>query len=151
LKISGNIVASGNINFNNTTAINYEGKGSLLSAGSISLNNNRLIPNNFSAITFPFSNNLMALVATTDINLNLSSSSGGNRTAPDVAILAISGNRATVASGKFIRGAILGKEIYSGANSEIYYENGIAEVLPGNLPVPSYFLLSQNWKEVPNS
>ncbi|MCL5072489.1 MAG: hypothetical protein M1308_16595 [Actinobacteria bacterium] len=101
LKISGNIVVEGSINFNNNNKIYYEGKGNLISTVSINLSSG-LVPNNLSSITFP-SGNLIVLTSKNNINFKLGNSSGGVFNNPDCALVGICNNIITIPNNKYIR------------------------------------------------
>ncbi|MHB1274797.1 MAG: hypothetical protein ACYC0D_02760 [Candidatus Humimicrobiaceae bacterium] len=147
LQISGNIVVSGDIDIGSGGTIKYEGKGNLIATGNIDINS-KLIPKNMNS--FPL-NSLMVLIAKNDIDFDIGNSSGGDFYNPDAAVVGICNDTIYIPNNKYIRGNLIGKKLYIGNNSTIYFEPGISDMMPSGRPLAGYFLLSKKWEEIPNS
>ena len=150
LKISGNILVNGDIIFgskNTKQNIIYEGKGNLVSKNNI-IDHARIIPISLTSGFFP-ETNLMVLTALNDISFLTGTFSGTSYENPNAACAAIAANSVLTENNEYIRGLIIGSEIILSRNTKIYYEYGISQYLPSNVPQTNFIIFNKYWQELP--
>ncbi len=151
LEIGGNIVIHGNIYIGEATgvkySINYLGRANLVSTGDIYISS-QLIPGSFT--NFP-EEDLLALISQQSIYLNLNGSLGGTGVEnPNAAIMSLANLDTELENGVILRGGSISKSLYMNENASIYYEAGISEHLPDNVPIFGNILFTVDWQELIN-
>ena len=149
MEIGGNIVVHGNIYIGEVTGVKYTisylGRANLVSTGDIYISS-QLIPGSFT--NFP-EEDLLALISQQSIYLNLNGSLGGTGVEnPNAAIMSLSNLDTELENGVILRGGSISKSLYMGENASIYYEGGISEYLPDNVPIFGNILFTVDWQEL---
>ena len=153
LNIVGNITVNGNITIENgkNDIIYYSGEGNLISTDSINLES-KLVPQFLSTLNFP-EDKLVGLISIKEINFNLPGNTKGTIDKPDAAVNAICdgiNGIIKIEDNKYIRGNLVGGQLDIGKNTVIHFEP-VSSNSSEDFPLSGYFVLTQNWQEIPNS
>jgi len=88
-------------------------------------------------------------IALNDISFLTGTFSGTSYENPNAACAAIAGSRILTENNVYIRGLIIGNEIILSRNTKIYYEYGISQALPSNVPQTNFIIFNKYWQELP--